>query len=174
MPITLDTFKAVANSTVFSSRDIVVQGEGKTATAKLGNFIFSQGKTANNATMAAFKEALEREYGSLGIHAFDTVLGSRSQLNKSLRACDIQRTLSSLVPIRENRFVGEVIRQLETSPKMLELSPDDQKAVRQKLRDEPFKGVNLAACRTPEDLAPTAKAASGGGRSCTTNGRRSP
>ena len=156
MPITLDSFRTIANSTAFSSRDIVVQGEGKTATAKLGNFIFSQGKTANNATMAAFKEALEREYGSLGTHAFDTVLGSRSQLNKPLRACDVQTTLSCLVPIRQNRFVGEVNRQLDTSPKMLELSPDDQKAVRQKLRDEPFKGVNLAACRTPEDLAAAA------------------
>ena len=77
MPITLDTFKAVANSTVFSSRGIIVQGEGKAATARLGNFIFSQGKAANNATMAAFKEALENEYGSLGTHAFDTVLGVR-------------------------------------------------------------------------------------------------
>ena len=156
MPITLDSFRTIANSTAFSSRDIVVQGEGKTATARLGNFIFSQGKAANNATMAAFKEALENEYGSLGTHAFDTVLGSRSQLNKPLRACDVQTTLSCLVPIRQNRFVGEVNRQLDTSPKMLELSPDDQKAVRQKLRDEPFKGVNLAACRTPEDLAAAA------------------
>ena len=156
MPITLDSFRTIANSTAFSSRDIVVQGEGKTATAKLGNFIFSQGKTANNATMAAFKEALEREYGSLGTHAFDTVLGSRSQLNKPLRACDVQTTLSCLVPIRQNRFVGEVNRQLDISPKMMELSDDDQKAVRQKLHDEPFKGVNLAACRTPEDLAAAA------------------
>ena len=106
--------------------------------------------------MKAFKEALENEYGSLGTHAFDTVLGARSQLNKSLRACDIQRTLSSLVPIRQNRFVGEVIRQIATSPKMLELSDADQKAVRQKLSDEPFKGVDLAACHTPEDLAAAA------------------
>ena len=156
MPITLDTFKAVANSTVFSSRDIVVQEEGKTATAKLGNFIFSQGKTANNATMAAFKEALENEYGSLGTHAFDTVLGSRSQLNKPLRACDVQKTLSSLVPIRRNRFVGEVNRQLDISPKMMELSDDDQKAVRKILHDAPFEKVDLSACHTPEDLSAAA------------------
>ena len=79
MPMTLDAFKAVASSTAFSSRDIVVQGEGKTATAKLGNFIFSQGKTANNATMAAFKEALEREYGSLGILKIHRVNGAGGQ-----------------------------------------------------------------------------------------------
>ena len=156
MPISLDAFKAAANATHFSTRDIVVQGQGKDATARLGNFIFSQGKAANNATMAAFKEALEKEYGSLGTHAFDTVLGARSQLNKSLRACDVQRTLSSLVPIRQNRFLGEVNRQLDTSPKMLELSDADQKAVRQKLRDDPFKGVDLAKCHTPEDLAAAA------------------
>ena len=139
MALTLNTFTTLAKATSFSTRDIVVRGQGKETTARLGNFIFSQGKTANNATMAAFKEALEKEYGSLGTHAFDTVLGARSQLNKSLRACDIQRTLSSLVPIRQNRFLGEVNRQLDTSPKMLELSDADQKAVRQKLRDDPFK-----------------------------------
>ncbi len=156
MAISLETFKAAASATHFSKRDIVVQGQGKNATARLGNFIFSQGRAANNATMAAFKEALEKEYGSLGTHAFDTVLGSRSQLNKSLRACDIQRTLSSLVPIRKNRFLGEVNRQLDTSPKMLELSDADQKAVRQKLHDDPLKGVDLAACHTPEDIAAAA------------------
>ena len=156
MPLNVDSFRSLVGQTLYANRDIVVSGEGKNATARLGNFFFSQGKAVNNATMSAFKAALENEYGSLGTHAFDTVLGSRSQLNKSLRACDIQRTLSTLVPIRENRFIGEVNRQLDTSPKMLELSPDDQKAVRQKLRDEPFKGVNLAACRTPEDLSAAA------------------
>ena len=130
MSLNVESFRSLVNQTNFGNRDIIVRGEGKNATARLGNYFFSQGKVANNATMKAFKEALENEFGSLGTHAFDTVLGSRSQLNKSLRACDIERTLSSLVPIRENRFVGEVNRQLDTSPKMLELSPDDQKAVR--------------------------------------------
>ena len=156
MSIALDTFSALAKATSFSTRDIVVRGQGKEATARLGNFIFSLGKAANNATMKAFKEALEKEYGSLGTHAFDTVLGSRSQLNKSLRACDIQRTLSSLVPIRRNRFVGEVNRQLDISPKMMELSDDDQKAVRKILHDAPFEKVDLSACHTPEDLSAAA------------------
>ena len=106
MAISLETFRAAVGQTRYGNRDIVVSGEGKNATARLGNFFFSQGKDVNNATMKAFKEALEKEYGSLGTHAFDTVLGSRSQLNKSLRACDVQRTLSSLVPIRENRPRG--------------------------------------------------------------------
>ncbi|MBQ6328104.1 MAG: hypothetical protein IJI35_03735, partial [Kiritimatiellae bacterium] len=156
MAISLETFRAAVGQTRYGNRDIVVSGEGKNATARLGNFFFSQGKDVNNATMKAFKEALEKEYGSLGTHAFDTVLGSRSQLNKSLRACDVQWTLSKLVPIRENRFIGEVSRQIATSPKMLELSDDERMAVFQKLKDEPFKDVDLAACRTPEDLSAAA------------------
>ena len=156
MPLNVESFRSLVDQTSFGNRDIVVSGEGKNATARLGNFFFSQGKTVNSATMTAFKEALEKEYGSLGTHAFDTVLGARSQLNKSLRACDIQQTLSKLVPIRENRFLGEVNRQIATSPKMLELSDDERMAVFQKLKDEPFKDVDLAACRTPEDLSAAA------------------
>ena len=156
MPLNVETFRSLVGQTRYGNRDILVSGEGKNATARLGNYFFSQGKAANNATMKAFKEALEKEYGSLGTHAFDTVLGSRSQLNKSLRACDIQQTLSKLVPIRENRFIGEVNRQIATSPKMLELSDDERMAVFQKLKDEPYKDVNLAACRTPEDLSAAA------------------
>ena len=112
MPLNVDSFRSLVDQTLCANRDIVVSGEGKNATARLGNFFFSQGKAVNNATMRAFKAALENEYGSLGTHAFDTVLGSRSQLNKSLRACDIQRTLSTLVPIRENRFIGELTARL--------------------------------------------------------------
>ncbi len=156
MPLNIETFRSLVGQTHYGNRDIVVSGEGKNATARLGNFFFSQGKAANNATMQAFKAALENEYGSLGTHAFDTVLGSRSQLNKSLRACDIQQTLSKLVPIRENRFLGEVNRQIATSPKMLELSDNERMAVFQKLKDEPFKDIDLAACRTPEDLSAAA------------------
>ena len=156
MPLNVDAFRSLVGQTRYGNRDIVVSGEGKNATARLGNYFFSQGKAANNATMQAFKAALEKEYGSLGTHAFDTVLGARSQLNKSLRACDIQQTLSKLVPIRENRFIGEVNRQIATSPKMLELSDNERMAVFQKLKDEPFKDVDLAACRTPEDLSAAA------------------
>ena len=32
-------------------RDIAIQGEGKNATARLGNYIFSAGKSANKAVM---------------------------------------------------------------------------------------------------------------------------
>ena len=94
MALTLNTFTTLAKATSFSTRDIVVRGQGKEATARLGNLVFSHGKEANDATMAAFKAALEQEYGVFGTHAFDTVLGSRQQLHKSLRACDVKAALS--------------------------------------------------------------------------------
>ena len=152
--INVATFQNVASqSTFFGSRDIVISGEGKNATARLGNYFFSQGKAVNNATMAAFKAALENEYGSLGTHAFDTVLGARSQLNKSLRACDIQQTLSTLPSIRQTRYSGEVERQLLNSPKMMELDPDDAEAVRRLVRGVDINKIGLEKCHTPEDLS---------------------
>lgn len=69
MPLNVETFRSLVGQTHYGNRDIVVSGEGKNATARLGNYFFSQGKTVNNATMKAFKEALEKEYGSLGTHA---------------------------------------------------------------------------------------------------------
>ena len=72
------TFIDIANkATFFGSRDIVVQGQGKNSSARLGNLVFSHGAAANKATMEAFKAALEKEYGVFGTHAFDTGLGAR-------------------------------------------------------------------------------------------------
>ena len=74
MPVSIDVFRNVASSTFFGSRDIVVHGEGEAQTARLGNFVFSHGTEVNDATMAAFKYALEKECGVFGTHAFDMVL----------------------------------------------------------------------------------------------------
>ncbi len=80
--ISLDTFRTIADSDFFGSRDIVGQQKNGTDTARLGNLVFSQSREANDATMAAFKAALEKKYGVFGTHAFDTVLGARQQLHK--------------------------------------------------------------------------------------------
>ena len=154
MPLTLDSFRAVANqSSFFTSRDLAVQGEGDNATARLGNYFFSQSAKTNKATMAAFKAALENEYGALGTHAFDTVLGARSQTRKSLRACDVTATLSRLDSLRRNRFIGELGRQLDTNPKFRELPAEFRAKVRNAIADDPFRGCDVASCRTPADLA---------------------
>ena len=90
MSLNIESFRQVANSAWVTSRDITVQGEGDKAVAKLGNYIFSQSAAVNDATMAAFKTALEKEYGVFGTHAFDTLVGTRSQLHQSLRAMDVK------------------------------------------------------------------------------------
>ena len=66
MPLNVDAFRSLANSAWVKSRDLVVHGEGDRAVAKLGNYVLSQGGKANDATMSAFKAALENEYGVFG------------------------------------------------------------------------------------------------------------
>ena len=157
MSLNIDSFRTLASQTVFGSRDIAVQGQGETATARLGNFVFSQSAKTNDATMAAFKAALEKEYGVFGTHAFDTVLGARAQMHKSLRASDVTATLSKLETVKCNRFVGELSRQLDTNPKFRELSDGMRKLVRSAIKDSPIDG-SLKDCATDADLAKRAVA----------------
>ena len=152
-PVSLDTFRNVANNAVITSRDIEVHGKGANATARLGAYVFSAGKKANDATMAAFKAALEKEYGVFGTHAFDTVLGARSQMHKSLRACDVKAALSKLDSVKQMRFAGELNRQLDTNPKFRMLSPELRQEIRTAIASEPFKGVDPKACKSQADIA---------------------
>ena len=116
--INVATFQDIANQAkFFGSRDIVVEGQGKASSARLGNLVFSHGTAANKATMEAFKAALEKEYGVFGTHAFDTVVGSRAMSRKSLRACDVKAALSNLEGLKNVRFMNELYRQLNTNPK---------------------------------------------------------
>lgn len=153
MPLNLDSFRNIANSTYISLKDIAIQGTGKEATTALGNLIFSAGKKANKAVMDAFKAALENEYGAMGTHAFDTIVGSRSQMKKSLRACDVKAVLSALPKIRENRLVGEINRQLDINPKMMQLSQDEEKRVRQSISDNVKKDLDISSLKTPQDIS---------------------
>ena len=152
MPLNLDAFRNVANSAWITSRDITVQGEGDKAVAKLGNYVFSQGSKANDATMAAFKTALEKEYGVFGTHAFDTFLGTRSQLHQSLRASDVKKVLSNLTAVKATRVTGEIVRQLDTSPKMLQLSDEMQRLVREDIKAFRLKGINIVAISSPDEV----------------------
>ena len=156
MPIALETFRNVANSAIVTLRDIEIHGKGDQATARLGNYVFSAGKSANKAVMDAFRTALENEYGALGKHAFDTVLCSRDQLRKSLRACDVKNVLSCIPKLRENRFIGELNRQLDVNPKMLQLSTADVTRVKDEIRKDIKNGLDLATLETPHDVSSAA------------------
>ena len=108
MPVSLESFQNVANASFFGKRDIILKGEGDAQRVTLGRLVFSSGQAANDATMAAFRAALEQKYGVFGLHAFDTVLGTRMQLHKSLRASDVKATLSQLQTLKERRFLNEL------------------------------------------------------------------
>lgn len=149
MGVSFDQFQQIANSTCFASRDIVVNANN---TAKLGNFIFSSGKATNKATMQAFRTALAQRYGVFGEHAFDTVVGRRAQMQKSLRACDVKAAFSSLETLKQKRFINELARQLDTDPKVRELSKDMRQAIRDEI-SKPYSGCRLTTCHTPLDIA---------------------
>ena len=156
MPVNIDAFRRVADSALITSRDIVVKGEGDKSDAKLGNYIFSQGNKANDATMAAFKTALENEYGVFGTHAFDTFVGTRNQLHQSLRASDVKKVLSNLDAVKGVRVVGEMIRQFDTSPKIMQLSDAMRERVRDALNANKLKEVDLAGIKNEADVVKAA------------------
>ena len=153
MPLNLETFRAIANTARIKSRDIEIHGEGANATASLGAYVFSAGKKANAAVMATFKAALESEYGVFGTHAFDTVVGARQQLHKSLRASDVKATLSQLDSVKQMRFVGELNRQLDTNPKFRTLSPELRQTIRTAIAEKPFEGVDPKSCKSQADIS---------------------
>ena len=155
MPITFNDFHQLATTAVKDTRDIVVDRLKTPQNVKFAGRVFSPGKDLNDATMAAFKEALQKEYGAFGLHAFDTVVGTRAQLHKSLRACDIKKIVSSMESLKQIRFTNELDRQLQTSPLLLQSGGKPiAKEIRQIVNDH-LEDINhlLEECKTPEDIA---------------------
>ena len=151
MGVSFERFAQLAQSTLFRSRDIVVNEQSNTA--KLGNIVFSSGRDANKATMKAFREAMSRKFGVFGEHAFDTVLGHRQQLQKPLRSHDVYRVVSKLSVLKEKRFINELARQLDTSPKTQELSSEARILLRDYIKKAPLYLCDLSECRTHADIA---------------------
>ena len=152
MPLDVQSFDAIARSSRFSSRNVVVDTGAQSV--KLGKFLISPGVNANKATMDAFKQALHDKYGIFGDHAFETVVGNRATMHKSLRACDITKTLSSLSTIRSSRYINEVNRQLDISPKVMELPLAQQRQVRQILHDAAHGYANaMKDFKTAEEVS---------------------
>ena len=145
----IQAFESIANSTMFGNRDVVVGQDNK---VRLGNLVFSEKKTTNESTLKAFRQALSQKYGVFGEHAFDTTLGSRAQMKKSLRACDIKKTISTIEKVKGFRFKNEITRQLDTDPKFRELPPAARKTIRENLVHTPFSGINLETIKNENDL----------------------
>ncbi len=154
MPITFNDFLLKAQGTVFGSRDIVVDNVQQAQSVKHGNLIFSSGAAVNDATMAAFKQALQDKYGDFGIHAFDTIVGTRAQLHKSLRACDIKLIHSKMESLKQIRFSNELDRQLDTNPEILKLGREMRAAIRDVIhQDRDQLSVQLKACKNHAAIA---------------------
>ena len=145
----LNSFISIANSTFFSSRDIVVSKDEK---VKLGNFVFSEKTKNNETTMKAFRNALADKYGDFGTHAFDTVLQNRIQLKKSLRACDIKKTLSKIPDVIKKHFKNEITRQLDSDPNFRELPKDQRALIRKNLMKDPFSKIDFKGITNNQTL----------------------
>lgn len=154
MALTVDTFRNLAESSFFSSRDIVVEGQNEAKRARLGRFVFSSGAETNSETMKTFRAALEAEYGVFGTHAFDMTLCSRQQLGLSLRAADVKKTLSRIEFVKRQRWMNEMNRQLDTDPNVWGLSREVRVELRSQLRADPFGDAAdvLANIWTQRDL----------------------
>lgn len=139
----ISRFENIANSWTVGFRDVEVNAAGDKA--KLGNLFLSGSKAKNDQTMLAFRDALSKKYGVFGEHAFDTVLGARSQLHKSLRVMDIRKTLSSLNTVKANRLISEINRQLDSDPRMLELPREVNTEVREAVARELANRSELGA-----------------------------
>ena len=155
MPITFNDFHHLATTAPKDTRDIVVNDAKTPQSVQFGSRVFSTPKKLNDATMAAFKEALQKEYGVFGLHAFDTVVGTRAQLHKSLRACDIKKIVSSMESLKQMRFTNELDRQLQTSPLLLQSGGKPMANEIRQIVNDHLDDINhlLEECKTPEDIA---------------------
>ena len=155
MPIALETFQSLAAATRLSGRDIVVTADGSAELGRVGRFsITASAKDTNVATMAAFRDALKAEYGVFGEHAFDAVLTSRAQTKKSLRASDVRAVMSQLGPLKEQRLMNEVLRQIDTSPDAVALGSAARRGMRELAKAMvPESRQRLNECDTPEKVA---------------------
>ena len=153
-PITFNDFLLKARGSLFDSRAIIVDNVQKAQSVKRGNLIFSSGEKLNDATMAAFKQALQQEYGVFGIHAFDTIVGTRAQLHKNLRACDIKAVQSKMETLKLKRLCNEIERQLETSPAVMQLTDEALDAVQRTVRAQvEARADDVKQCKTPEAIS---------------------
>ena len=156
MPTTVADFQRLAQTASYANRSIVVDDAQQPTDIKFRGSVFSHSNKVNDATMKAFRDALGNDpnYGAFGLHAFDTILGSRAQLKKSLRACDIKAVFSHIEELKEKRFANELERQMTTNPAFMELGDSVRRAVKDIVRNEASQhGHALRQCKTPEDVS---------------------
>lgn len=129
----VNDFVRAANST-WGSRDIVISGEGGAQNVEVGRWgrcsIRKSSKDCNDRTLAAFRQAMEREYGVFGTNAFDSVLMNRVHTHCSLRAQDVKLVMSRINQLRTLGLHDELKRQLGVNPEFShELRPGSRQVL---------------------------------------------
>lgn len=167
MPVSLQTFTNFAAArSAGSSRSFHVRQQGADTVAGATSFKQRLGLNleANKRTMQAFRACLSERYGVFGEHAFDAVLGVRSDTGKTLRAKDITSVMRALEPgkggvVRDkmlfSRFDDEVTRQCETNPRVIaaNVSQDVKARLTELVRLSDTMKAELRACSNSDELA---------------------
>ena len=167
MPVSLQTFTDfAATRSAASSKSFHVHQQGADTVAGAASFKQRLGLNleANKRTMQAFRSCLSERYGVFGEHAFDAVLGVRSDTGKTLRAKDITSVMRALEPgkggvVRDamlfSRFDDEVTRQCETNPRVIaaNVSQDVKTRLTEHVRLSDTMKEELRACSNSDELA---------------------
>lgn len=112
MPLSVSQFVRTAESSWFNN-DVVLTDDN-TLRSK---FFHSKSSVeashdVNEATMKAFRAALEREYGIMGESVFDTLLGERARAGRSLRKSDVRAVMKDIQNKQES-IIGGLSAQCE-------------------------------------------------------------
>ena len=167
MPVSLQTFTdfaAVRSDSSNKSFHVHQQGADTVAGATSIKQRLGLNLEANKRTMQAFRSCLSERYGVFGEHAFDAILGVRSDTGKVLRARDITSVMRALDPgkggvVRDTmllaRFDDEVTRQCETNPRVIaaNVSQDVKARLTEHIRLSDTMKAELRACSNQDQLA---------------------
>ncbi len=167
MPVNFQTFKDFAASqSPIGLKGFHVHEENRVLEAGAASLKQRLGLNleANKQTMRAFRDCLSEQYGVFGEHAFDTVLGIRSDLGKTLRARDINSVLRALEPndggvVRDKmliaRFEDEATRQSETNPRAVTANVTQAVKTRlmESLKNDVLLMKDIRACQNQDELA---------------------
>ena len=167
MPVTLQTFAdfaSVRSDTSNKSFHVHQEGADTVAGATSVKQRLGLNLEANKRTMQAFRSCLSERYGVFGEHAFDAVLGVRSDTGRMLRARDITSVMRALEPgkggvVRDTmllaRFDDEVARQCETNPRVIaaNVSQDAKARLMDLVRRSDTMKAELRACSNQDALA---------------------
>lgn len=162
MPVDFQRFLDLASRSPLLLRDVVLDENSNGGNSRIrfsGFFRFRFSRTVrdkNDAVMRSFRESLSSKFGAIGEHAFDSILGTRMQLHKSLKTKDIRKVYSTLTSVRAMHLKNELTRLIETDPRVVSGGPALRRNLMAAAQGINFSSVNVDT-EWSENLVDTAR-----------------